>query len=77
MSPENQGVFQLMKEVVFRGILIFCSSRKWDYFWPTQKHPEIELFNSRFRDELLNKELFLSIDEIRYIADRLRMDYNY
>lgn len=35
------------------------------------------LICSMFRDELLNKELFLSIDEIRYIADRLRMDYNY
>jgi hypothetical protein len=23
MSPENQGVFQLLKEVTFRGILVF------------------------------------------------------
>jgi hypothetical protein len=53
------------------------NSRKWDYFRPTQKHPEIESFNSRFRDELLNKELFLSIDEVRYVADRWRMDYNH
>ncbi len=33
MSPENQGVFQLLKEVTFRRILAFYSSRKWGYFW--------------------------------------------
>jgi putative transposase len=37
----------------------------------------VELFNSRLRDELLNKELFLSIDELRYVVDRWRMDYNH
>ncbi len=26
MSPGNQGVFQLLKEVTFRRILTFCSS---------------------------------------------------
>ena len=29
MSPGNQGVLQLMKEVTFRGILISCNSRNW------------------------------------------------
>jgi transposase InsO family protein len=37
----------------------------------------VESFNSRLRDELLNRELFLSIDELRYVADRWRMDYNH
>ena len=37
----------------------------------------IESFNSKIRDELLNRELFLHIDELRYIADRWRMDYNH
>jgi transposase InsO family protein len=37
----------------------------------------IESFNSRLRDELLNGELFLSVDELRYVADRWRMDYNH
>ena len=37
----------------------------------------IESFNSKLRDELLNGELFLHIDELRYIADRWRMDYNH
>jgi len=77
MSPRNQGVFQLLKEVTLRRILAFCSSRKWDYFKPTLKHSEIESFNSRFRDELLNRELFLSNDELRYVADRWQMDYNH
>ncbi len=35
----------------------------------------IESFNSKFRDELLNRELFLSVNELRYVADRWRMDY--
>ena len=29
MSPGNQGVFQLLKEVTFRRILEFYNSRKW------------------------------------------------
>jgi hypothetical protein len=32
MSPGNQGVFQLLKEVTFRRILVFYSERKWVYF---------------------------------------------
>ena len=37
----------------------------------------VESFNSKIRDELLNRELFLHIDELRYIANRWRMDYNH
>jgi putative transposase len=37
----------------------------------------VESFNSRLRDELLNGELFLSLEELRYVADRWRMDYNH
>jgi hypothetical protein len=32
MSPENQGVFKLLKKVAFRGILVFYNSRKWGRF---------------------------------------------
>ena len=37
----------------------------------------IESFNGKLRDELLNRSLFLSIDEMRYVADHWRMDYNH
>jgi transposase InsO family protein len=37
----------------------------------------VESFNSRLRDELLNRELFLHVDELRYVVDRWRMDYNH
>ncbi len=37
----------------------------------------VESFNSKLRDEKLNRELFLHIDELRYVADRWRMDYNH
>jgi len=33
--------------------------------------------NSKLGDELLNRELFLHIDELRYVVDRWRMDYNH
>ncbi len=32
MSPENQGVFQPLKEVTFRRNLAFYGSRKWGGF---------------------------------------------
>jgi len=31
MSPENLGVFQLLKEVTFRKPLTFYCSRKWGH----------------------------------------------
>ena len=37
----------------------------------------VESFNGKFRDELLNRELFLSLDELRYVVNRWRMDYNH
>ncbi len=37
----------------------------------------IESFNGKLRDELLNRQLFLDIDEVRYVVDRWRMDYNH
>jgi len=37
----------------------------------------VESFNGKFRDELFNRELFLSIDELRYVVNRRRMDYNH
>lgn len=37
----------------------------------------VESFNSRLRDELLDGELFLHIDEMKYVAERSRMDYNH
>ena len=77
MSPEKQGVFQLMRKVTFRRILVFSTYKIGIIFKPKLKHSEIESFNSRFRDELLNRELFLSNDELRYVADRWQMDYNH
>lgn len=34
-------------------------------------------YNSELRNELLNRELCLHIDELRYIVDRRLMDYNH
>ena len=37
----------------------------------------VEWFNGKLRDELLNQELFLSLAEARYVAERWRLDYNH
>jgi hypothetical protein len=34
-------------------------------------------FNGRLRDELLDRELFLSLPEARVVLDQWRMDYNH
>ena len=37
----------------------------------------VESFNSRMRDELLDRELFLCLDEARFVLDEWRADYNH
>ncbi|MAT67906.1 MAG: hypothetical protein CMJ58_00100 [Planctomycetaceae bacterium] len=34
-------------------------------------------FNSRFRQELLDRELFLGLEDARWCVDRCRLDYNH
>ena len=36
----------------------------------------VESFNGKFRDELLNGELFLGLEDARWVIDRWRLDYN-
>ena len=37
----------------------------------------IESFNSHLRDECLDREIFVSIEELRYVVERWRLDYNH
>jgi transposase InsO family protein len=37
----------------------------------------VESFNSRLRDELLDRELFLGLADARWVVDRWRLDYNH
>ena len=37
----------------------------------------VESFNGKLRDELLNRDLFLSLAEARYVLDQWRLDYNH
>jgi putative transposase len=37
----------------------------------------VESFNGKLRDELLKRELFLSLQEARWVVDRWRLDYNH
>ena len=36
----------------------------------------VESFNSRFRDELLDRELFVGLEDARWVVDHWRLDYN-
>jgi len=38
---------------------------------------ESRRIHNRMRDELLNGELFLHLDERKYVVERWRMDYNH
>jgi transposase InsO family protein len=37
----------------------------------------VESFNGKLRDELLNRELFLGLEDARWVLDRWRLDYNH
>jgi len=37
----------------------------------------VESFNGKLRDELLNRELFLGLEDARWVIDRWRLDYNH
>lgn len=37
----------------------------------------VESFNGKLRDELLNRELFLGLEEARVVLDEWRLDYNH
>ena len=37
----------------------------------------VESFNGKFRNELLNGELFLGLADARWVIDRWRLDYNH
>jgi len=53
------------------GFRIF---ERWDIL--TQENGCIELFNGRFRDELLNGEIFAAIAEARTLSEQVRKGYN-
>jgi putative transposase len=37
----------------------------------------VESFNSRLRDEMLDRELFLGLEDARWVIDRWQLDYNH
>ena len=51
-----------------------CTSKMQGQFrgW---ENAYMESFNGKLRDELLNRELFLGLDEARYVLDQWRLDY--
>ena len=52
------------------GTLFIAKGSPWENGY-------VESFNGKLRDELLNRELFLSLEEARRVIDRWRLDYNH
>jgi putative transposase len=52
------------------GTLFIAKGSPWENGY-------VESFNGKLRDELLNRELFLSLGEVRWVIDRWRVDYNH
>jgi putative transposase len=52
------------------GTLFIAKGSPWENGY-------VESFNGKLRDELLNRELFLSLEEARWVIDRWRLDYNH
>jgi len=52
------------------GTLFIAKGSPWENGY-------VESFNGKLRDELLNRELFLSLDEARWVIDRWRLDDNH
>jgi len=54
------------------------SGVEWLYIAPGKptQNAFVESFNSRFRDECLNEEVFTSLAEARAVIERWRLDYN-
>ena len=52
------------------GTLFIAKSSPWENGY-------VESFNGKFRDELLNGELFLGLEDARWVIDRWRLDYNH
>ncbi len=53
----------------------------WSYDFIAKSSPwengYVESFNGKFRDELLNGELFLGLEDARWVIDRWSLDYNH
>ena len=52
------------------GTLFIAKGSPWENGY-------VESFNGKLRDELLNRELFLSLEDAHWVIDRWRLDYNH
>jgi transposase InsO family protein len=67
-------------EFIAHALQEWCagSGSSTEYITPGSpwENPFVESFNSRFRDEFLNIELFASVLEARLLSEQYRMEYN-
>jgi len=43
----------------------------------SRENGHVEPFNSKLRDDILSRELFLHINELIYVVNRWRINYNH
>lgn len=62
------------------AVLKWCQEKgvRWDYIQPGKPHQNgyIESFNGKFRDECLNENLFVGLQEARRFVESWRKEYN-
>ena len=70
-GPEfvSKVIFRWLKEADVKTLFIAKGS-PWENGY-------VESFNGTLRDELLNREIFLSFEEACWVIDRWRLDYNH
>jgi putative transposase len=67
-------------EFTSTAILKWCHEKgvKWDYIQPGKPYQNgyIESFNGKIRDECLNENLFISLQEAKRLVEEWREEYN-
>ena len=66
MSPENQGVFQLLKEVTFRKILAFCNS--WEGCLSCASYWLVGLVRKKWNYDCFDDQRYNEVDDVEVLA---------
>ena len=75
--PDQQlVVLALVRTFIQKVSPIVCGRSTFQKASPWE-NGYVESFNGKLRDELLNRELFLSVPEARFVLDEWRLAYNH
>ncbi len=66
MSPGNQGVFQLLKEVTFRKILAFCNL--WEGCLSCASYWLVGLVRKKWNYDCFDDQRYNEVDDVEVLA---------